>query len=647
MCGLTGFYDVKGQHRRSDQQAIVQKMTQTLLHRGPDQGDVWQDSDVALALGHRRLSIMDLTDTGRQPMASPSGRFMTVFNGEIYNVLSLRAELEALDITFRGHSDTEVMLAGFDQWGINQTLQKINGMFAIVLWDRKDRMLHFMRDRLGKKPLYIGWAGQSLVFGSELKALRAHPDYTQQINRQAAALYFRYAYVPAPYCIDKGVWQLPPGYSLSIPCVEGGCPDAGTDLSALMIPYWNAANIAQDAKKLAVQTGSEGEVIQGFETLLKDCVRDRLISDVPLGAFLSGGIDSSTIVALMQEQQSQPVKTYSIGFDEDGFDEAAYARKVAAHLGTDHQELYVGEKDALDIIPDLPSMYDEPFADISAIPTALVSRFARQSVTVALSGDGGDEMLGGYNRHVEAPRLWSKLSKLPLPLRRGLAAGLESVPEGVWNRIVPFRPQAGTAVHKLAGLMVQNNHRGVYDALCSQWQTSPVLDAPQAALLMDKDEFSLQGFDFAEEMMVWDVLSYLPGDILTKVDRASMDCALEVRAPLLDPRIYDYVWQLPLPYKIRGGTGKWLLRRVLEKYIPAHLFQRPKQGFSMPVGQWLRGDLRDWAEDLLSTQNLQSHAILNEDIVQRTWQAHLDGQGSHATRLWTALMFQAWVKKWG
>ncbi len=648
MCGLTGFYDLKAQRRRSEHHKIAQVMTQALYHRGPDQGDVWQDPDVPLALGHRRLSIMDLTETGRQPMESPSGRFMTVFNGEIYNVLSLRAELEAQGITFRGHSDTEVMLAGFDQWGVNLTLQKINGMFAIVLWDRRDRTLHFMRDRMGKKPLYIGWAGENLVFGSELKSLRAHPDYQTRLNKGAAALYFRYACVPAPHCIDEGVWQLPPGHSLSLKCEEGAFPAAGSDLSQKMLVYWNAASVAQDAQQLLRTDQSEQDVVQEFEALLTQCVRDRMISDVPLGAFLSGGIDSSTIVALMQGLQDAPVKTYSIGFEEAGFDEASFAKKVAAHIGTDHHEMYVTQRDALDVIPSLPAMYDEPFADISAIPTALVSRFARQGVTVALSGDGGDEMLGGYNRHIEAPRLWGKLGRLPLTVRRMIAASIIAVPTAAWDKILPMRPQAGTALHKVAGLLQQDSREDVYDRLCSHWEDGAVtaqgITSPD--LWTQRDEYNLQGLGFAEEMMVWDALSYLPNDILVKVDRASMDCALEVRAPLLDPRIYEYAWTLPLSYKIKQGQGKWLLRQVLQKHVPAELFERPKQGFSMPVGAWLRGDLRDWAEDLLSAQNLQKHGILKKDVVQRTWQAHLDGHGAHATQLWAILMFQSWAQKW-
>jgi asparagine synthase (glutamine-hydrolysing) len=649
MCGIAGFYDTRAQRSRSEDHKIAQTMTQSLLHRGPDQGGLWQDEDVPLALGHRRLSIQDLSQSGAQPMASPSGRYMMVYNGEIYNVLPLRSALEDLGVTFRGHSDTEVILAGIECWGLGQTLQKINGMFAIALWDKQARMLHFMRDRFGKKPLYIGWAGQSIVFGSELKALRAHPDYSVRINPAAAELFFHYSSIPAPYTIDEKTWQLLPGHSLSLPCDgTASSVEAGTDITALMLPYWQAGSVAQDASKLGLNKDTDQIVLNEFEAILKQSVQERMISDVPLGAFLSGGVDSSVIVALMQTQQSQPIKTYTIGFKEDGFDEAGFAHKVAAHLGTDHHELYVSEADALALIPDLPSMYDEPFADISAIPTALVSRFARQSVTVALSGDGGDEMLGGYNRHIQAPRLWGKLGGWPLPLRRALSGLIESVPSSLWDAALPFRPQAGTALHKVATLLRQKDERGVYEALCRHWQDAPMLGtaAHSAATLIDRQGDALGDASFAERMMLWDVLSYLPSDILVKGDRASMACGLELRAPLLDQRVYSYVWSLPLHYKIRGGTGKWLLRQVLERYVPSALFDRPKQGFSMPVGAWLRGDLRDWAESLLSAQALEAHGLLDKAGIRRCWQAHLDGQGAHATRLWSVLMFQAWAKKW-
>ena len=644
MCGFTGFLSSSTQLSRSDIQAIAQNMSDALIHRGPDAGDIWQDPDVICALGHRRLSIIDLSAEGAQPMESASGRYMIAFNGEIYNFPELRSLLESKGHTFRGHSDTEIMLAAIEEWGLNQAIQKFNGMFAFALWDRKERVMHFARDRFGKKPLYIGWAGNTLVFGSELKALCAHPEFKRALNPDAAALYMRYSCMPAPHSIYQNTWSLRPGHRMTIP-LEMLSP--GEDLSGKMECYYNLLETLEDAS-LRVQPRSDNEVVAEFENILSTCVKDRMMSDVPLGAFLSGGIDSSLIVAMMQKQSSRPVKTYTIGFEEAGFNEAAYAKDVAAHLGTEHRELYLTARDALDIISSLPTMFDEPFADISAIPTALVCKFARQDVTVALSGDGGDEMMGGYNRHVQAPRIWNKIQHIPAPLRKALASGISSVPTETWNKIIPKLPQPGTRLHKIADFMNLKSQSEVYQRLIETWQYEDDIVPGAKKLPIPLCEARNQNLDlgFAESMMYWDTLSYLPDDILAKVDRASMAVSLEARAPLLDRRIYEYAWQLPLEMKIRNGKGKWLLRKVLGTYVPENLFERPKQGFTMPVGQWLRGPLKEWGEDLLDAQKLEEDGLLGTVSIRKAWNDHQAGRGNNTEKLWTALMFQAWKRQW-
>lgn len=643
MCGFTGFINTSSQARRSDMQARARAMADTLRHRGPDDGQVWMDDETPLVFAFRRLAIIDLSAEGRQPMVSASGRYTIVFNGEIYNFLELRKELERAGVQFRGRSDTEVILAAAEHWGLNQTLQKINGMFALVVWDKKERKINFARDRLGKKPLYIGWAKDALVFGSELKALRAHPDFEAAINPKSLSLYLQYGFLPSPACIYKNAWSLPAGsrLTLSVPNLE-----AGANLSTHMEPYWQHAHALEDSRSKKIHASDE-TVIKEFEELLTECVRDRMISDVPLGAFLSGGIDSSSVVALMQHHSGQPVKTYTIGFREAGFDEAAHAAKIAAHLGTDHHELYLGAQDALNVIPRLPEIYDEPFADMSAIPTYLVSEFARLDVTVALSGDGGDEMLGGYNRHVTGAKLWNRIKFLPKPVRAALGGAIKKLPPERWNTLIQSRPQAGTLMHKAANFLSMNTQEDIYQNLLSSWPEPPLKNAAQTKTILNDSAFQPPaGLSFAEKMMYWDALFYLPGDILTKVDRASMASSLEARAPLLDRRIYEYAWRLPVQFKIRGGKGKWLLRQVLKRHVPEELFERPKQGFSVPVGEWLRGPLKDWAEDLLSVKKLERHGLLDAPAIRSAWDDHLAGRGANAQKLWTVLMFQAWYDRW-
>ncbi|MGQ0527465.1 MAG: asparagine synthase (glutamine-hydrolyzing) [Alphaproteobacteria bacterium] len=625
MCGFTGLYQKKFGDGPAALKSIAVAMSDSLRHRGPDHGAVWQDSEAPIALAHRRLSIIDLSPEGHQPMRSASGRYVIIYNGEFYNYLDLKKELEGAGIKFRGRSDTEIFLAAVEQWGLNRTLQKINGMFAIALWDRKEREVHLIRDRLGKKPLYIGWAGSTLVFGSELKALHAHPDFKAQIDPDTVALYMRYGYVPAPHCIYKNVWTLKPGHRMTLRPAQVA---AGEDLQPLMDPYWHHARVAEDARHSMVEA-SEEEIIDEFEALLSACVQERLISDVPLGAFLSGGIDSSTVVALMQKISPGSVKTYTIGFNEADFNEAGHAATIAAHLGADHHALFLSGQDALNVIPKLPDIYDEPFADISAIPTCLISEFARKDVTVALSGDGGDEMLGGYNRHVAGPKLWNVTRFMP-GFMRDLSADL----------LGGFSPgRLGiSSIHmqKLIDAMPARNRGEMYERLLTQW------DVPTARVI-DPGFEPPERMSFAEEMMYRDALSYLPDNVLVKVDRASMAVSLECRAPLLDKKIYEYVWRLPERYKIRQGRGKWLLRQVLARHVPAGLFERPKQGFSVPVDAWLRGPLKDWAATLF---NEMDEGLLNRDMILRTWQQHLNGTANHGQRMWVALMLLSWQKRW-
>ncbi len=614
-------------------------MNDALEHRGPDSGDLWQDPDLPLVLAHRRLSIIDLSADGAQPMRSASERYIIAFNGEIYNYLDIKKDLEAKKVSFKGRSDTEVMLAAIEQWGLNRTLQKLNGMFAFVLWDRKNGELHFVRDCLGKKPLYVGWAGKTLIFGSELKALRIHPDFTPKINTHAMHACINQGYVEAPFSIYENIWQLPPGHRLTLDLAN---LDTDENLATHMKAFWSAADKLEEAKARPTAK-SEQDIINEFEDLLTLCVSNRLVSDVPLGAFLSGGVDSSAVVALMQKINSQPIKTYSIGFEDAGFNEAPHARAIADHLGTEHHEHICTAGDALDVIPKLPEMYDEPFADISAIPTYLVSKFARESVTVALSGDGGDEMLGGYNRHIQGPKIWTKMRLMPRVIRSGLSQAIQRMPVNQLDALNRRHPQLGVRLHKVGSILSLSTQEDIYKRLISKWPKAPLA----GNIEFDKNlNLPKADLSFAESMMFWDTVSYLPNDILTKVDRASMAASLEARAPLLDKRLYEYVWSLPENVKIKNGSGKWLLRQILRRHVPDKLFERPKQGFNMPVGDWLRDPLKDWAEGLLDEKHLNDQGLLNTAMIRKTWQAHLDGQGNHAESLWSVLMFQAWHKRW-
>ncbi|MCB9988015.1 MAG: asparagine synthase (glutamine-hydrolyzing) [Rhodospirillales bacterium] len=641
MCGIFGIYKTGVHQDRQTDITSGQAMGSVIVHRGPDDKGLWQDPDTPLLLGHCRLSIIDLSAEGHQPMAAPSGRYMIAYNGEIYNFPELRKTLEDAGTQFRSRSDTEVLLAAVDHWGLNQTLQKINGMFAFALWDRKDRVLHLVRDRMGKKPLYIGWAGRSLVFASELKALRQHPDFKKTVNRNTLTAFMRYGCVPAPHCIYENVWQLLPGYRLTL-AMETVVP--GQDMVPLMEPYWHMPRIIEEARQNPIRTDEQTQINQ-FESLLEQCTRDRMISDVPLGAFLSGGIDSSAIVALMQKQSTRPVKTFAIGFEEQGFDEASHARAIAQHLGTDHHEHYLGAREALDVIPRLPDIYDEPFADASQIPSYLVSRFARQHVSVALTGDGGDEMLGGYLRHSVVPDFWKRVGWLPRPLRQTMAAAIKARPPQKWDTLIPGQPQIGERLYKIAELLPLKGAEEIYTHLVSQWSPpeTVVRDGKEPLIPLTDPAWHPRHLGFTGRMMVGDALSYLPNDILTKVDRASMAVSLEARAPLLDRRVFEHCWRLPQNMKIRDGKGKWLLREVLARHVPRELFERPKQGFTIPVAEWLRGDLRPWAENLLDEKRLVEEGYLRPLVVRQTWRDHLDGKGRNGHKLWAVLMFQAWL----
>ncbi|MBN3883581.1 MAG: asparagine synthase (glutamine-hydrolyzing) [Nostoc sp.] len=647
MCGIAGFWNISRQVSPEELCYMVQQMSDTLLHRGPDNGGSWVDAEIGIALGHRRLAIVDLSPEGHQPMISANGRYVIVFNGEIYNFLELKRQLEVLGHHFRGRSDTEVMLASFSQWGLHEALGRFNGMFAFALWDRQERILHLGRDRLGEKPVYYGWMGQTFLFGSELKALKVHPAFQAKINRDALAVFLRNNYVPAPYSIYEGIYKLPPGTVLTW---------NGMDAHPNPVPYWSALKAAE----LGVNQpfiGSEIEAVTQMEALLQDAVGLRMVADVPLGAFLSGGVDSSTVVALMQAQSSQSVKTFTIGFDEDSYNEAHYAKAVAQHLGTDHTELYVTPKDALAVIPKLPTLYDEPFSDSSQIPTFLISQLAKQHVTVSLSGDGGDELFAGYKRYFWGRSTWQKIGWIPPTLRQAVARSLSSLSPQTWNRglanfhgLLPAKlkqPTPGDKLHWIAEILAVSDTKALYTSMISHWKEREALIVNSLKPLMNySDRHQLTQLpDFIQQMMYHDTVNYLPDDILVKVDRASMGVSLESRIPFLDHRVVELAWRIPMSMKIRNGQGKWLLRQILYKYVPQNLIERPKMGFGMPIDSWLRVPLRDWAEALLDEHRLQQEGFLNPQPIRQKWAEHLSSERDWQNYLWDVLMFQAWLEE--
>jgi len=634
MCGIAGFLELERRSGTHELEALAGAMAATLRHRGPDASGVWADAESGIGFGHTRLSIVDLSPAGAQPMVSSCGRFVIVYNGEIFNAAELRPELEAKGRRFKGHSDTEVIVEACAEWGVQQTATRIIGMFAFAVYDRRDKRLSLVRDRLGIKPLYWGKAGTRLAFASELKAFGALPGWNKELNRDALASYLRFAYVPAPHSIYRGISKLMPGHIAMID------PTGETRIA----PFWTLADAAERGKADQLDVGDK-QACDMFEALLGDAVGRRLVADVPLGAFLSGGIDSSAVAAMMRMKSNAPVRTYSIGFREQGFDEAPHASAVAAHLGTEHTELYVSAKEAQDAIPLMPEIYDEPFADSSQIPTYLLSKLTRQHVTVALSGDGGDELFAGYTRH----RFANRIQSMPPRVAQLLASGLDMAGPAVWDRLfklVPARrrPSYGGDKMQKTAAMLREGPQGAYRSLVSAW------DDPEAIVLGAREpkgaifdpDLAAALPDGLDRMQYLDTLTYLPDDILTKVDRASMAVGLEVRVPILDHRVVEFSWRLPSRFKMRGGKGKWLLRQLAYRHVPKALLDRPKSGFAVPIGAWLRGPLCDWAEALLQPARLEESGLLDAAPIRARWEEHLDGRRNWHGSLWTVLMFQAW-----
>lgn len=638
MCGIAGFWS-----NGTPSQEVGTSMARCIQSRGPDDAGVWGGEVGYPVLAHRRLSILDRSLAGHQPMRSPCGRYVLVYNGEIYNHLDLREELarEGGEFDWYGRSDTETLLAALRHWGVQGALERLNGMFAFALWDCAERRLFLARDRMGEKPLYYGCSGGIFLFGSELKALAAHPEWQGQVDRNALALYMRYKCVPSPWSIYQGIKKLPPASYVVV-------RDQGRQISE-PVYYWSLRTIAEEG--LTSRGGEPEELLNEFDELLQDSVRWRMVADVPLGAFLSGGYDSTAVASVMQANSSRPINTFSIGFKEQGYDEATHARAVAEHLGTQHTELYVTPDDALAVIPKLPQIYDEPFAGSSQIPMFLVSQLARQSVTVALSGDGGDELFGGYNRHVVGPRVWNRVNWLPRSARYVLARGIRAMASAqrATERYLPSHariPQLGVKLDKLASAMGAASGPDFYRGLLSLWKRPEqlVLEGCEPAGLLERSEEWPDGAELRELMFFWDMAGYLPDEILTKVDRASMAVGLEARVPFLDHRLVEFSWRVPTPYKVREGQGKWLLRKFLYRHVPREIMERPKKGFGVPIGEWLRGPLREWAESLLEERKLRSQGLFDSRPIRKSWEEHLQGKSSNEHELWAVLMFQAWLE---
>ncbi|MFO1321994.1 MAG: asparagine synthase (glutamine-hydrolyzing) [Burkholderiales bacterium] len=651
MCGIAGFWRTPP----IDAQAMTAAgaaMAEAIRHRGPDDDGVWCDANAGIVLAHRRLAILDVSPEGHQPMVSASGRFVIVFNGEIYNFAELREALERTDpsLPWRGHSDTEVMLAAFERWGVEASIVRMAGMFAFALWDREARTLTLGRDRFGEKPLYYGWSRGVFLFASELKALRAHRDFEARIDRRALAAYGRFACVPGSDSIYAGISKLLPGHVVTFDETRFARRESGRP-----VPYWSLDEVVRCGQADRF-TGNGEEAANALEELLRRTVRAQSVADVPLGAFLSGGIDSSLVVALMQSVAARPVRTFTIGFDESDYDEAADARAVARHLGTHHTEWTLSATEARAVIPELPRLYDEPFADSSQIPTHLVARLARQHVTVSLSGDAGDEMFGGYNRHRLANRLERTGARVPLPLRRLAARGVLAVAPGTWDRLVRagsrFVPPlarhkaTGDRLHKLAGLLDASEPGQWYERLTSFWSSGLVIDGGDPSHAWSRAGTRLN-VSLPERMMILDSLGYLPDDILVKVDRAAMATSLETRVPFLDHRVAEFAWRLPLQHKLDSRSGKKILRRLLHRYVPATLVDRPKMGFGIPLDQWLRGPLRPWAESLLAEDRLRREGFFDPAVVRARWIEHVSGVRNWQHHLWIVLMFESWLDTWG
>jgi asparagine synthase (glutamine-hydrolysing) len=624
-------------------------MADVMRHRGPDDRGVWTDRSAGLALGFRRLAIVDLSPEGRQPMLSASARYVLAFNGEVYNFLDLRKQLEQEGCgAFRGHSDTEVMLACFERWGVEHSLERFSGMFAFALWDQSEKRLHLARDRMGEKPLYYGWMGRTFLFASELKSVRLHPEFRAAINRGALALYLRHGYIPAPHTIFEGIHKLPPASLATL-----GMDQVGADPEP--IAYWSARRAAE-AGTTNPFPGSPAEAVTQLEQRLRKVIQREMIADVPLGAFLSGGIDSSTVVALMQAESSRPVRTFTIGFSEGGYDEAVFAKAVARHLGTDHTELYVSADQTRAVIPRLPTLFDEPYADSSAIPTYLVSEMARREVTVSLSGDGGDELFGGYPWYQRTARVWRRLEVAPPTLRRAAASILSRRSSSGWDSLLgairPVLPASlrrhasAERAQKFVELMGEvESPEQLHKLFTSHWDAAEVIEGdvsePSTAFIDNQSWAHVQ--ETVDRLMYLDQMTYLPDDILTKVDRASMAVSLESRAPFLDHGVVEFAWSVPSSWKLREGRSKWLLRQLLYRHVPEELIERPKMGFSVPLDVWLRGPLLEWAEALLTEDRLRSEGFLNPAPIRRRWREHLEGRRDWSGPLWVVLMFQSWL----
>jgi asparagine synthase (glutamine-hydrolysing) len=654
MCGIAGFWG-DGDTMSLESSAIAERMAGAIKHRGPDDSGIWHEQDAQITLVHRRLSILDLTDSGRQPMKSKTGRYVIVFNGEIYNHNELRTSLALASqqddraLKWRGHSDTETLLAGIEHWGLKETLQRAVGMFALAVWDRNTQTLQLARDRIGEKPLYYGIQNGVFVWGSELKAIRQHPLFNAEIDPASVLLYFRHNYIPAPYSIYRDISKLLPGQILRVKRMqEGFAWDASN--------YWSFPEVALQGLGNPFQ-GADVDAVNSLHSKLRRAVSDQMVADVPVGAFLSGGVDSSTIVALMQENSARSINTFTIGFEEAEFDEAVHARQIAKMLGTAHSELYVTPRAALEAIPRMPIIYDEPFSDSSQIPTFLVAEMTRHSVTVALSGDGGDELFGGYNRYLLADRLWKKIDRIPLPVRTCIGNSIRRVSPDSWTKLLdPFSralPNAwrvqgvGDKLHKAASLLDRTSMEELYLGLVTHWTNGDriLADAEMHVGSIFEGLAGIRNAGQIERMMAADTMTYLPDDILVKVDRAAMSVSLETRVPMLDHRIVEFAWELPLRLKLRQGRGKWILREILSKYIPRNIHDQPKKGFAIPLDRWLRGPLRDWAENLLDEKKIASDGILNPEPIRDKWLEHLTGRRNWQYHLWDVLMFQAWLER--
>jgi asparagine synthase (glutamine-hydrolysing) len=646
MCGIAGFWTPQP-FGHAQAGAHAKAMADRLVHRGPDGFGVWASGDGAVGLAHRRLAIVDLSPAGHQPMRSASGRFELVFNGEIYNHMALRKELPGGD--WRGHSDTETLLAGFERWGFEATLKKAVGMFAIALWDHQLHRLTLARDRLGEKPLYYGVQGGTLLFASELKALRAYPGFAPVLDRGAVMLLMRHNCIPAPHTVYSGIKKLLPGAVVHI-----GAPGQVGEPQA----YWSLRDVVSSGQT-APFAGTDTQAVDALEARLNEAIALQRMADVPLGAFLSGGVDSSVIVALMQQQSSTPVRTFTIGFDDQAYNEANHAMAVAQHLGTEHTEMYVSGKQALDVVPKLAALYCEPFADSSQIPTYLVSQMARQHVTVSLSGDAGDELFGGYTRYDLAPYAWSRLSRVPRPLRMALSPAIRAMPAAAWDTLgawvwpllgrgksplsstARFSDRAYRAAHMLQAATPEAFYR-----FFNSHEPNPerlVIGGSEPSTAMNQPAVWPEQTTLEDRLMLIDQMCYLPDDILVKVDRAAMGVSLETRVPMLDHRLVEFAWSLPLHFKRRDGVGKWVLRQVLYRHVPQALIERPKTGFGVPLAAWLRGPLRDWAENLLAEQRLKEQGLLNVAAVRGMWADHLSGTRDWKYLLWNVLMLQAWL----